>query len=493
MSSAGIASNGERFTYQRHRPEQTLLYQLIERHYDEFQSLLAAQGTPLPSYVQAEFEAFLTCGRLEHGFLRVQCENCHHERLVAFSCKKRGFCPSCGARRMADNAVLLVDHILPQVNMRQWVISFPFQLRFLFANYPAVMSKVLSIVTRLISTHLIQKGSAEHSTARTGAVTFIQRFGSALNLNVHFHMLFLDGIYMDGFNKEKQVFKRVKAPTAIELNALVHKLSQRVARFLTKQGLLLEDSDNSYLNLDGLAPDPMQDLHGHSITYRVALGTQRGKKVFTLQTLPPQIEESSDSQVGSMAGFSLHAGVATRGNEREKLERVCRYIARPALSEKRLSISGNGHVRYQLKTPYRDGTTHVIFTPLDFMAKLAALVPKPRVNLTRFFGVFAPNSQYRMTITQEKKVKPRTRSDKGNKTVTEKRQSMTWAQRLKRVFNIDIETCEACQGQVKVIACIEDPVVIKKILEHLKSNEAKATGKLPQVRAPPVSEFTLVN
>jgi hypothetical protein len=493
MPPARTASNGKRFKYQRHQPEQTLLYQLVERHYDEFQSLLATQGTPLPSYVQAEFDAFLTCGRLEHGFLRVQCEHCHHERLVAFSCKKRGFCPSCGARRMADNAALLIDHILPPVDMRQWVISFPFQLRFLFANYPTVMNKVLGIVTRLISTHLIQKGGAKLSTARTGAVTFIQRFGSALNLNVHFHMLFLDGIYMDGFNKENQVFRRVKAPTTTELNTLVHKLSQRVARFLTKQGLLVEDIDNSYLNLDGLAPDPMQDLHGHSITYRVALGAQRGKKVFTLQTLPAQVDDDSSSQVGSMAGFSLHAGVATRGNEREKLERVCRYIARPALSEKRLTITGNGNVRYQLKTPYRDGTTHVIFTPLDFMAKLAALVPKPRVNLTRFFGVFAPNSQYRMTITKEKKAQSRTTPDKGNKTVIEKRHSMTWAKRLKRVFNIDIETCEACQGQVKVIACIEDPEIIKKILEHLKSNEEKADGKLPQVRAPPVSVFALVN
>ena len=70
---------------------------------------------------------------------------------------------------------------------------------------------------------------------------------------------------------------------------------------------------------------------------------------------------------------------------------------------------------------------------------------------------------------------------------------MTWAQRLKQVFNIEIETCESCQGQVKVIASIEDPVVIKKILDHLKSNEEKASGKLPQVRAPPVSAFTLVN
>ena len=107
------------------------------------------------------------------------------------------------------------------------------------------------------------------------------------------------------------------------------------------------------------------------------------------------------------------------------------------------------------------------------MAKLAALVPKPRVNLTRLFGVIAPNNQYIMTITQEKKAKPKTTEDKGDKTAKGKRHSMTWAKRLQRVFNIDTETCRACQRQVKVIACIEDPDVIKKILVHLKSNEKK--------------------
>src|SRR5690554_7536469 len=74
------------------------------------------------------------CGRLEHGFLRVRCESCHAEHLVAFSCKRRGFCPSCGARRMAESAALLVDEVLPEQPMRQWVLSFPFQLRFLFAS-----------------------------------------------------------------------------------------------------------------------------------------------------------------------------------------------------------------------------------------------------------------------------------------------------------------------------------------------------------------------
>ncbi len=97
-----------------------------------------------------------------------------------------------------------------------------------------------------------------------------------------------------------------------------------------------------------------------------------------------------------MDGFSLHAGVAAKAHERKKLERICRYIAKPPVSEQRLSRTRNGMVRYQLKTPYRDGTTHVIFEPLDFISKLAALVPKPRVNpgsspgqaLTRFHGVF---------------------------------------------------------------------------------------------------------
>ena len=80
-------------------------------------------------------------------------------------------------------------------------------------------------------------------------------------------------------------------------------------------------------------------------------------------------------------------------HQRDKLERLCRYISRPAVSEKRLALTANGQIRYELKTPYRNGTTHVSFEPLDFIAKLAALVPKPRVNLTRFHGVFAPNSQ----------------------------------------------------------------------------------------------------
>jgi len=128
---------------------------------------------------------------------------------------------------------------------------------------------------------------------------------------------------------------------------------------------------------------------------------------------------------------------------------------------------------------------------LDFIARLAALVPKPRVNLTRFHGVFAPNSKYRARVTPAKRGRggqPATTADPEERTPGERRAAMTWAQRLKRVFGIDIETCSACGGAMRIIACIEDPDVVEKILAHLGAKaaepECKATLR-PLSRAPP--------
>jgi site-specific recombinase XerD len=93
-------------------------------------------------------------GRLEYGFLRGRYMSCHLERLAAFSCKHRGFCPNCGARRMVESAALLVDDILPQAAVRRWLLSFPYVLRFLFATQLAVMG-----ISRRISRRLLSKSA----------------------------------------------------------------------------------------------------------------------------------------------------------------------------------------------------------------------------------------------------------------------------------------------------------------------------------------------
>ena len=156
-----LAQSGTALGYERRRPESTLLYQIVEQHYPAFVEHVSKQGRTLPGYVHREFEGYLRCGRLEGGVLRILCTVCHPERLVAFSCRGRAFCPSCCTRRMVESAALLVDEVLPHQPMRQWVLSFPFALRFLFARDPKAMGAVLGIVYRAIATHLIHKaGSA---------------------------------------------------------------------------------------------------------------------------------------------------------------------------------------------------------------------------------------------------------------------------------------------------------------------------------------------
>jgi ribosomal protein S27E len=170
--------------YQRHKPEETDLYKIIDQNLPSFQSHLSSADISLPGFVHEEFRRYLRCGLLKHGFLRVKCNGCRFERLVAFSCKLRGFCPSCGARRMVETSAHLIDHVIPKTPVRQWVLSFPWPLRLLFARQPDKLSRCLAVIIRAIETDLIHRaGLMRASGAQSGIVTLVQRFGSALNLN----------------------------------------------------------------------------------------------------------------------------------------------------------------------------------------------------------------------------------------------------------------------------------------------------------------------
>ena len=186
------------------------------------------------------------------------------------------------------------------------------------------------------------------------------------------------------------------------------------------------------------------------------LRTQRGMRRPRSASLKGKGLDRPDpglERVAKANGFSLHAGVSCEGKQKDKRERLCRYIARPAVAVPRLSLSSTGKVVYTLKTPYRDGTTQVAFDPVDFIARLAALVPKPRVNLTRYHGVLAPNHRWRGMVTPAKRGKGVKRiANTEVRSPAERHVAMSWAQRLKRVFNIDIEVCGRCGGSAKVIA-----------------------------------------
>lgn len=288
-SSPKSLSNNQEFFYERHRPEESVLYKLIQQNLETFLELFQTEmGHPLPDFVIKEFYEYLNCGILANGFLRVQCESCHKENLVAFSCKRRGFCPSCGA--------------------------------------------------------------------------------GSCNVNIHFHQMYIDGAYELNADRAPTKFHRIARPTVPELEVLVQTIAHRVAKYLEKNGIIAKDEETS-LQLNIPTEEGFSQLQAASSSYRFLLGPNKGKKALTLKTEADR-DHRKGSHVGKYSGFTLHAGVAVDCGHRKKLEKICRYIARPAISEERLSVNARGQVIYKLKTPYDNGTTQIVFEPMEFMENL---------------------------------------------------------------------------------------------------------------------------
>ena len=225
---------------------------------------------------------------------------------------------------------------------------------------------------------------------------------------------------------------------------------------------------------------PIHGLLGSSITYRIATGPREGQKVFTLQTLPAE-PDAPRPEVAESSGFSLHAGIAAKASQRDKIERLARYVSRPPVATERLSLTRGGNVRYALKTPYRDGTTHVIFEPEDFIARprrAGAKTPCPPDEVPRRVRAGEP----RPGTDRAQDTRRRCQQQRGEVSVSDRQRAMSWAQRLKRVFAIDIETCRQCGGRLRVIASIEATRVIERILEHLGRT---AEPSIRRIRAAP--------
>jgi hypothetical protein len=499
---------------------------VVQTELETFLARAQARERPVPRFVERELRGFLRCGILAHGFVRVHCDACGLDRVVAFSCKGRGFCPSCGGRRMADTAAHLVDRVLPEVPVRQWVLSLPFALRYRLAYDAPLTSAVLSAFVRTVFASLRRRARKQWGVARgqCGAVTFVQRFGDALNLNVHFHSLLLDGVYASGPDGPLH-FHPLPPPEDAEIERVVGLVARRIASLLEHRGLGPE--------ADPAEADPLTEgepllaqLYSASVAGRIATGRRAGQSVMRVGDCidPEDLPALEGERCASVRGVSLHANVAVPARDRRRLERLCRYVARPPVATERLSRLDDGRLLYRLKHRWRDGTTHVVFEPQELVEKLVALVPPPRFHLVRYHGILGPCAGERGRVvpgaaTEEAPPKkasidlaveaagtaagqwndrdipdrcsslgqertraiptnsgPRSPLPESDEPALRPRR-LAWADLLRRVFAVDVLECPRCAGPMRILATIHPPDVTQAILDCLE---------LPS-RAPPTA------
>jgi hypothetical protein len=367
-----------------------VLYEIVRDHFETFRVQTASlrDGDGLPRFVEQEFREFLRCGWLAGGFARFRCTACSLDRLVPFSCKGRGFCPSCGGRRMAERAAHLVDSVFPDVPVRQWVLSLPYRVRYRLAWDHDLCRAVVAAYMRSVLGWL--RGRARWdgvADGRGGAVAIVQRFGGALNLNVHVHALALDGVFARDRAGALE-FHPVPRLTALDVAEVLATVEPRITRLLNRRGLGDREDDGSAPDAWAEEAPVLAGLAAASVQGTVALGQQQGARIRRLGDLREESESTTRDRCHARSnGFDLHAGLVVPAGQRERLERVCRYGLRPPVAGDRLRVTGDGQVVLQLRHQWIDGTTHLEFDALEFLGRLAVLVPRPRINLILYHGV----------------------------------------------------------------------------------------------------------
>ena len=447
--------------YRPRNVESSPLHRAIRLHRSAFVAAARRRGHVVPRVVERELDGLVGCGVLARGFARVRCGACGHELLVPFSCKRRGLCPSCTARRAEDTAAHLVDRVLPRAPYRQWVFTFPIPVRLALSRRPHLLTAALQACLRVLSAwqrrRMRRRGLRQPAC---GAVTFVQRFGSALQLNVHFHVLVPDGAF-----DEHGGFVAADPPDDEDVRTLLLRTGRRVVALLRR---FFGDDEPRRREIDGL----LEALDATSATPALALFSRTERRA---------------SLSAFVEGFSLHAATRVMASDRRGLWRLCAYGARGALAASRLNELPDGRFAYAMKRPLPDGRTRLVLTGVELLEKLVPLIPPTYANLTRFHGVFAPTSRLRPKVvpppaeSTPKQCPPTVPAPSPSPSAvtrpspapspkpspTRSAYRLDWAALLKRVFAVDVMVCSRCDGPMKVIAFLEEPTVVKAILTHL--------------------------
>ena len=502
-----------KFVYKLREPERTDLHRLVRTWFPSIPGMLTERFGPrakLAKFQTQAVERYVDCGQLANGFVRVRCTSCGDDRLVAFSCKVRGLCPSCDGKRMTEEAAHLVDAVLPIVPYRQWVFTFPFWLRYVMAWNISLRDAILRIAvdcTRQFYLRRLALTDPKLATrAKVGGLSVEHRFDSALKIDVHWHLLLSDGVFVRTRARKdapaRVKFIRADALRAHDVPEVLAHVEARVMKLLKRRKLIAETPDGQPPPDEFARKNPaMAAIIQASLFDKSVLDPDRSIPPIRERGALPDDVKPRSKNCTQHNQFTLHANTYIAPLDRKGLEKMIRYLCRPALATERVELLDDDEVvRLRLKTPWRDGTTHIRMAAAEFVLRLLALIPAPRKKQFRYLGVFAANAKWRREVVlRPKPPKRKKEAAAGENACTHPEREakpdatqpghalsrLSWSQAMRRTFKLDVLKC-ACGGRREVIALIPSGEIATKILAHLRM-PVTAEGFLP-IRAPPWGE-----
>ena len=370
---------------------------------------------------------------------------------------------------MNATAANLMERVLPETGLRQWVLTFPFPWRRRLSQDGALLGKLTRIFLETVQTFYAQRAEREGALgAKTGAVTSVQRTSSDMRLNPHLHAVFLDGAwYEEGGELCWRGLGHLKTS---EVGAVLESTLTRIGRHLRRRGLLRTDDAD-------IPDDPESNLAASAVSGQTPPAGPQW--VSGLVPLPPHPLAYDKPLCASLDGFTLHAATRAGAWDPAGREALLCYVLRPPIGQERLEQRPDGLVRITLKKPYSDGTVAVDMDPLSLLTRLATSVPPPRFHTVRYAGVLAAASCWRPLITPEPPEaathEPGRKGPGGG--------YRPWAELLARTFAVDVLACPSCHGRMRLLAVIKEPANVARYLAGV--GEATEEPRRSPSRGPP--------
>jgi hypothetical protein len=305
----------------------------------------------------------------------------------------------------------------------------------------------------------------------SGAVSFTQYFGSTLQLTPHLHVLAPDGVFSEADDGAVR-FVPLPPPTPLDVARIARSLARRVTKHLGALGLF---------DADMPPDDEVESLHAQALQQSLPFAAQA-----QAQALAAVQPRRHHRRLAVADGFSLHADTWVHANDRQGLERLCRYGARGPLAEERLSRTGDGRYVYRLRRPTHSGATSLLLTAGQLVKRLATLLPPPRRHLTRFHGVFGPNARLRGVVTRLGRDVLPPPPPPTPESPRPKRPRIDWATLLRHSFQLDVLQCP-CGGRRRLLAAVTSPAVAEKVLRDI----GRLPPHLPLPTGPPPPQLSL--